>query len=142
MSAVGSRTHDDNAYFSPVTFSGIKMNTWHDSKHAILRLFQKPALVKGIRVYSLQECNRSTIKSAEQFNRLIDKGYILTLTKDEKIIAFPNFGNTTEPSAFFLSKGNEGPILLSFKGMIRMADPADAEKAKKALQSYSTLFEK
>lgn len=141
MSAICTQAQIDK-YISPITISGIEMNTWHDKNQVILRLFKPPTLVDGIVRYALQECNRSTIKDKAQFERLIDKNFVFFLTNEGKLISFSNSGIEGEAEAclYYLHKGADVTVLRP-NCVFSMTNPKAVETAKAVLKKFAVLFD-
>jgi hypothetical protein len=131
----------------PVTISGTQMNTWHDTDQAILRLVKiAPTRANPkIMAYALQECNQSTIKSAAEFESLIEKNLIYTFTKEGELCSFLNESIKeeiqTSPQIYGLMKGPNTSILKP-KVAIRLTNPENILDAKAQLKKISYLFNK
>lgn len=96
----------------PVTCNGLEMNTWHDDKQAMLSLVSINTLKNGVKFYALRECNRATIKSAAQFEKLINEDRIYMYSKKGILIAFHNEALDPEKAGslrmYCLLKGGTG----------------------------------
>lgn len=123
----------------PVTICGITMNTWHDAEKAFLRVREADingTLVPAIRKmnnstqYLLLECNSTTVQSSEDFKRLMNKGLIIFLMRDGRIVQSPEIGLTKDHVHLLQLPGSKSAQQVKVNKVIVVAADAAAQTKK------------
>lgn len=128
-----------------VTINNLEMYTWHDKNLAILSLVSITTLQSGGLLYALRECNLATIKSAAQFENLVDNDRIYAYTKKGELISCLNAADPEEkgPFMYCLLKGGTGGEsgFIDPSSVTVMANPRAILKTKTQLKKISAEFE-